>query len=257
MILCFGSVVLDDIELEVKKLRILTANNVLNTYPYLSGKLRGVYKICVTGCSGSGKTTMIKCFDPKAHGREVPRYFYVDYEFLKENPDLFPESNTATQTFDFTVVALIIGKDKKQTEIIKFSDLSEEMIDEKDIKWVTIFYLFGTPGQWRFKDIRAFAERRSDGVIFLIDPLDSKLKENFKQFREQVIKNVERKVPIVYAVNKQDLPNVMTGKEVKKDISLKSEKVYNISGLKCQNINRPIIALIRKIQKEELGDNED
>lgn len=233
-------------------MRILTANNVLNTYPYLSGKLRGVYKVCVTGSSGSGKTTMIRCFDPEAHGREVPRYFYVDYELLKENPDLFPESNTATQTFDFTVVALLIGGENK-ADIIKFSELTEEFIEEKKVKWVTIFYLFGTPGQWRFKDIRAFAERRSDGVIFIIDPIDPKLKENFEDFREQVIKNVERKVPIIYAVNKQDLPNVFTSKDLQKELNLSEKELFNMSALKCQNISRPIIALIRKMQEEELG----
>lgn len=242
----------EDIEFEVKKMRILTANNVLNTYPYLSGKLRGVYKVCVTGSSGSGKTTMIRCFDPEAHGREVPRYFYVDYELLKENPDLFPESNTATQTFDFTVVALLIGGEDK-ADIIKFSELTEEFIEEKKVKWVTIFYLFGTPGQWRFKDIRAFAERRSDGVIFIIDPIDPKLKENFEDFREQVIKNVERKVPIIYAVNKQDLPNVFTSKDLQKELNLTEKELFNMSALKCQNISRPIIALIRKMQEEELG----
>lgn len=242
----------EDIELEVKKLRILTANNVLNTYPYLSGKLRGVYKVCVTGSSGSGKTTMIRCFDPEAHGREVPRYFYVDYELLKENPDLFPESNTATQTFDFTVVALLIGGEDK-ADIIKFSELTEEIIDDKKVKWVTIFYLFGTPGQWRFKDIRAFAERRSDGVIFIIDPIDPKLRENFEDFREQVIKNVERKVPIIYAVNKQDLPNVFTSKDLQKELNLTEKELFNMSALKCQNISRPIIALIKKMQEEELG----
>ena len=233
-------------------MRILTANNVLNTYPYLSGKLRGVYKVCVTGSSGSGKTTMIRCFDPEAHGREVPRYFYVDYELLKENPDLFPESNTATQTFDFTVVALLIGGEDK-ADIIKFSELTEEFIEEKKVKWVTIFYLFGTPGQWRFKDIRAFAERRSDGVIFIIDPIDPKLKENFEDFREQVIKNVERKVPIIYAVNKQDLPNVFTSKDLQKELNLTEKELFNMSALKCQNISRPIVALIRKMQEEELG----
>ena len=233
-------------------MRILTANNVLNTYPYLSGKLRGVYKVCVTGSSGSGKTTMIRCFDPEAHGREVPRYFYVDYELLKENPDLFPESNTATQTFDFTVVALLIGGEDK-ADIIKFSELTEEFIEEKKVKWVTIFYLFGTPGQWRFKDIRAFAERRSDGVIFIIDPIDPKLKENFEDFREQVIKNVERKVPIIYAVNKQDLPNVFTSKDLQKELNLTEKELFNMSALKCQNISRPIIALIKKMQEEELG----
>ncbi len=242
----------EDIEFEVKKMRILTANNVLNTYPYLSGKLRGVYKVCVTGSSGSGKTTMIRCFDPEAHGREVPRYFYVDYELLKENPDLFPESNTATQTFDFTVVALLIGGEDK-ADIIRFSELTEEIIDEKKVKWVTIFYLFGTPGQWRFKDIRAFAERRSDGVIFIIDPIDPKLKENFEDFREQVIKNVERKVPIIYAVNKQDLPNVFTSKDLQKELNLTERELFNMSALKCQNISRPIIALIKKMQEEELG----
>lgn len=242
----------EDIEFEVKKMRILTANNVLNTYPYLSGKLRGVYKVCVTGSSGSGKTTMIRCFDPEAHGREVPRYFYVDYELLKENPDLFPESNTATQTFDFTVVALLIGGEDK-ADIIKFSELTEEFIEEKKVKWVTIFYLFGTPGQWRFKDIRAFAERRSDGVIFIIDPIDPKLKENFEDFREQVIKNVERKVPIIYAVNKQDLPNVFTSKDLQKELNLTEKELFNMSALKCQNISRPIIALIKKMQEEELG----
>jgi len=242
----------EDIELEVKKLRILTANNVLNTYPYLSGKLRGVYKVCVTGSSGSGKTTMIRCFDPEAHGREVPRYFYVDYELLKKNPDLFPESNTATQTFDFTVVALLIGGEDK-ADIIKFSELTEEIIDNKKVKWVTIFYLFGTPGQWRFKDIRAFAERRSDGVIFIIDPIDPKLRENFEDFREQVIKNVERKVPIIYAVNKQDLPNVFTSKDLQKELNLTEKEIFDMSALKCQNISRPIIALIKKMQEEELG----
>ena len=242
----------EDIELEVKKLRILTANNVLNTYPYLSGKLRGVYKVCVTGSSGSGKTTMIRCFDPEAHGREVPRYFYVDYELLKENPDLFPESNTATQTFDFTVVALLIGGEDK-ADIIRFSELTEEIIEEKNVKWVTIFYLFGTPGQWRFKDIRAFAERRSDGVIFIIDPIDPKLKENFEDFREQVIKNVERKVPIIYAVNKQDLPNVFDSKDLQKELKLSEKELFDMSALKCQNISRPIIALIKKMQEEELG----
>ena len=242
----------EDIELEVKKLRILTANNVLNTYPYLSGKLRGVYKVCITGNSGSGKTTMIRCFDPEAHGREVPRYFYVDYEMLKENPDLFPESNTATQTFDFTVVALLIDEDSK-ADIIKFSEISEEIIEEKKIKWVTIFYLFGTPGQWRFKDIRAFAERRSDGVIFIIDPIDPKLKENFEEFREQVIKNVERKVPIIYATNKQDLPNVFGSKELSDELKLTEKELFDMSALKCQNIAKPIIALIKKMQEEELG----
>lgn len=242
----------EDIELEVKKLRILTANNVLNTYPYLSGKLRGVYKVCVTGSSGSGKTTMIRCFDPEAHGREVPRYFYVDYELLKENPDLFPESNTATQTFDFTVVALLIGGEDK-ADIIKFSELTEDIIDDKKVKWVTIFYLFGTPGQWRFKDIRAFAERRSDGVIFIIDPIDPKLKENFEDFKEQVIKNVERKVPIIYAVNKQDLPNVFNSEDLQKELNLSKKDIFDMSSLKCQNISRPIIALIKKMQEEELG----
>ena len=246
----------EDIEFEVKKLRILTANNVLNTYPYLSGKLRGVYKVCITGNSGSGKTTMIRCFDPEAHGREVPRYFYVDYELLKENPDLFPESNTATQTFDFTVVALLTGGDEK-AEIIKFSDLTEDYITEKKVKWVTIFYLFGTPGQWRFKDIRAFAERRADGVIFILDPLDPKIKENFEEFKETVIKNVERKVPIIYAVNKQDLPNVYSAKELKAELKLKDTDLFDISALKCKNISIPIIALIKKMQEEELGKSKE
>jgi signal recognition particle receptor subunit beta len=241
-----------DIELEVKKIRILTANNLLNTYPYLSGKLRGVYKVCVTGTSGTGKTTMIRCYDPEAHGREVPRYFYVDYELLKENPDLFPESNTATQTFDFTVVALLIGENNK-AEILKFSDVTEEMVEKKKIKWITILYLFGTPGQWRFKDIRAFAERRSDGVLFIIDPTDPKLNENFEEFKEQVIKNVERKVPIVYAVNKQDLPNVFTANDLMKEFKLKEDDIYDMSALKCQDITRPILALIKKMQEEELG----
>ncbi|MCF2142623.1 MAG: ATP/GTP-binding protein [Candidatus Heimdallarchaeota archaeon] len=246
----------DDIELEVRKLRILTANNVLNTYPYLKGKLRGVYKVCVTGISGSGKTTMIRCFDPEAHGREVPRYFYVDYELLKDNPDLFPESNTATQTFDFTVVALLLNEENKP-EIIKLNDLTEEYLSEKRIKWVTIFYLFGTPGQWRFKDIRAFAERRSDGVIFIIDPIDPKLRENFEEFREQVIKNVERKVPIIYAVNKQDLPNVHSSKDLTKELAIKEKDIFDISALKCKGIAKPIIALIKKMQEEELGKKKD
>lgn len=243
----------EDIEFEVKKLRILTANNVLNTYPYLSGKLRGVYKVCVTGTSGSGKTTLIRCFDAEAHGREVPRYFYVDYELLKENPDLFPESNTATQTFDFTVVCLLLGGEEG-AEIIKLSDLSEEILEEKNIKWVTIFYLFGTPGQWRFKEIRAFAERRSDGVIFIIDPVDTNLRENFQAFREEVIKNVERKVPIIYAVNKQDLPNVLDSSEIQDELKIPDEDIYDISALKCTNISKPIIALIKKMQKHELGE---
>lgn len=242
----------EDIEFEVKKLRILTANNVLNTYPYLSGKLRGVYKVCITGNSGSGKTTMIRCFDPEAHGREVPRYFYVDYELLKENPDLFPESNTATQTFDFTVVALLTGGDES-AEIIKFNELSEDYIADKGIKWVTIFYLFGTPGQWRFKDIRAFAERRADGVIFILDPLDPKIKENYEEFKETVIKNVERKVPTIYVVNKQDLPNVYSAKDMAKELKLKDTDMFDMSALKCKNISIPIIALIKKMQEEELG----
>ena len=113
--------------------------------------------------------------------------------------------------------------------------------------------MFGTPGQWRFKDIRAFAERRSDGVIFIIDPIDPRLKENFEDFREQVIKNVERKVPIIYAVNKQDLPNVFNSEDLQKELKLTERELFDMSALKCQNISRPIIALIKKMQEEELG----
>jgi small GTP-binding protein len=66
-----------------------------------------------------------------------------------------------------------------------------------------------TSGQERFLTTREYVLQNADGVIFVADSAPEKMTENVRSFQELITFTSRASIPIVFQLNKRDLPNAV------------------------------------------------
>ncbi|WP_456482260.1 ADP-ribosylation factor-like protein [Methanopyrus sp.] len=86
-------------------------------------------------------------------------------------------------------------------------------IDFGKYKYDDSVYLFGVPGDLRFKFVIKVGIRGSDGIVIVVDSSDP----NVDQLRRiyEVVKDVIENDNVIVFANKQDLPDALPPKDVK------------------------------------------
>ncbi|MHA1110472.1 MAG: hypothetical protein ACTSRE_05180 [Promethearchaeota archaeon] len=110
--------------------------------------------------------------------------------------------------------------------------------------------LFGTPGLLRFCAMRAIVAKGSDGVIFLFDGPHPEKDDASLQILNEIRHILGRDTPIVYAVNKSDIPNCRSVEVVRAQNYLGSHSIiFKMSALTGENIKVPIDELAHQVKQ--------
>ena len=95
----------------------------------------------------------------------------------------------------------------------------------------TRFHLYTVPGQVFYDASRKLILRGVDGVVFVADSQEERMDANVEAL-ENLQENMKEhgydfmKIPYVLQLNKRDLPNVLPVDTLKKELSKRSEPVY-------------------------------
>jgi len=138
-------------------------------------------KVVITGPFNSGKTEFIRTIS----------------EIGVVNTDQ-PITNPEEKVKDTTTVAIDYGK----------------LTLDKDF----VLYLFGTPGQTRFKHMWEILSKDMLGYVVMVDSTDPASIEKAKDIIRTF--SAYAPVPFVVAANKQDLPGAMAPEEIRKSLGL-------------------------------------
>jgi len=166
-------------------------------------------KIVITGPFNSGKTEFI---------RTISEIGVVNTDQPITNPD--------EQVKETTTVAIDYGK----------LTLDEDFV----------LYLFGTPGQARFRHMWEILSRDMLGYIVMVDSTDPKSVEKAKEIIR--IFSAYAPVPFIVAANKQDLEDAMPLEEIKEKLGLPPNiKVVPCKAIDKESVREVIIALAQTV----------
>jgi small GTP-binding protein len=108
--------------------------------------------------------------------------------------------------------------------------------------------LFGTPGLLRFTIIRDIISKGSDGVIFLFDAAHPEKDKEGIKILNQVRKNLEPNLPIIFLANKQDLENARPPEVIKAQNELREEsKIFPTSCKTGLNLKTSLTYIFNEI----------
>jgi len=129
-----------------------------------------------------------------------------------------------------------ISVDKHGTTVA----LDHGVIEVKGIK----FYLFGTPGLEHFSVLRKILSEGADGIIFVVDSVDSS-KDNLAKMIWREISTLAPSVPCIVAANKQDKPRARKPSDLRKDLKfLVGVPIIPTSAITKTNLNILVNSLL-------------
>jgi len=109
-------------------------------------------------------------------------------------------------------------------------------------------FLFGTPGLLRFSVMRDVVADGADGIIFLFDAANPESDKDAISILNQIRKLLKPNSPIVFAANKQDLPNARAPEVVKAQNNLPdNSKIFGTSTETGKNVHESLKYLINQI----------
>lgn len=90
--------------------------------------------------------------------------------------------------------------------------------------------LFGTPGLLQFSTIRDIISKGSDGLIFMFDAAHPKKDKEAIKILNDIRKNLEPNIPIIFLANKQDLEHARPPEVIKAQNKLREKsKIFPTS----------------------------
>ncbi len=108
--------------------------------------------------------------------------------------------------------------------------------------------LFGTPGLLQFSAIRDIISIGSDGCIFLFDAAHPEKDEDAIKIFNEIRKNLEPKIPIIFLANKQDLENARAPEVIRAQNNLPDKsKVFATSCRTGLNLKTSIKYIFNEI----------
>ena len=199
-------------------------------------------KIFVVGPFQAGKTTIVHLLDPKA--------FSVEHEHYEGNVKF-------STTIGFDLGKLIwLHADGDKDDILDSLTFKEKS-DNYDLSGYEVWevFLFGAPGQMRFRDTREAISKGSDGVLFIVDSTKPGQVGHVLALFEEVKIFLGANVPVVVVANKQDLEGALKAKEIKQVLKLDGMKIVEASAIKGEGVKEALIELLKMVRKVKLEKN--
>ena len=180
-------------------------------------------KVVYYGPALSGKTTNLEQIhshtNPKQRGELVS---------LKTRED-------RTLYFDFL-----------QLELGKISGLSPKI------------HLYTVPGQSYYEASRKLVLRGADGVVFVADSNRNRVNENLESWENMkahlISLNIPSDLPLIVQLNKRDLPNAMSIPELRQNLGLNGNPVFESIAVQGKGVFNTLKAIINgvvmRVQRE-------
>lgn len=110
--------------------------------------------------------------------------------------------------------------------------------------------LLGSPGQSRFSNLRKALSVGSHGILLIADGSNFN-KLNLTRLLRELKGYFDESIPLVFVVNKQDLPNVLRAKDVIKIMpNLSGIPILETSALKRIGLEEAVFTLLRLIEEQ-------
>ncbi len=114
-----------------------------------------------------------------------------------------------------------------------------------------VFDIFTVAGQKRHYRQRKTVLRDADGVIFVADSSPDAINENkesFEELKKYLGPELLHAIPIVFAINKRDLPNAMPVDEIVKYLGIEEYPIFETVAITGENL----LKVFRTILKETI-----
>lgn len=173
-------------------------------------------KLIVTGPFSSGKTEFIS---------RISEIDPITTEKRMTNPDEISKGGK-----EFTTVAMDFGR----------ITVDEELV----------LYIFGTPGQDRFRFMTSLLKEGALGAVVLVDSTDERSLAEGKEIADALKREG---ITYIVAANKQDLPNAIPPEDVREVMG--EEHVVPCIAKDKESVKEVILTLLYRIL-EEMADEE-
>lgn len=116
----------------------------------------------------------------------------------------------------------------------------------------TRFHLYTVPGQVFYDSSRKLILKGVDGVVFVADSQEERIDANLESLSNLAHNLTEQgfdinKIPYVLQLNKRDLPNAMPVDELKKQLLVKGEPVFEAVATEGMGILNTLKAVARQV----------
>jgi len=201
-------------------------------------------KIFVVGPFQTGKTTVVHLLDPKA--------FSIERDYREGNV-----KSSTTVGFDLGKLVWL-HSDTKNDEILDLSTFREfrKTLDTNGYEIWEVF-LFGAPGQMRFRDTREAVSRGSNGVLFIIDSTKPGQVGHVLALFEEVKIFLGESIPVVVVANKQDLKDALKADEIKRVLKLENVKIVEASAIQGKGVKEALVELLKMVREVKFRRNKN
>ncbi|MFX0096666.1 MAG: ATP/GTP-binding protein [Candidatus Hodarchaeota archaeon] len=195
-------------------------------------------KIFVVGPFQAGKTTLIHSLDPYACSMEREGYNEEWGEY------------STTVGFDLGKLVWLHGKKDRLYDVRSFKsrNLNPDIYGYE--AWNV--FLFGSPGQMWFKDVRSAISKGSDGVLFVVDSTRPGQVGYTLALLEEVNIALGRRVPTVIVANKQDVPQALRAEQIRRILRINEVEIHEISAINREGVERALIELLRIVRRKKM-----
>lgn len=116
----------------------------------------------------------------------------------------------------------------------------------------TRFHLYTVPGQVFYDSSRKLILKGADGVVFVADSQEERIDANLESLSNLADNLKEHgfdinKIPYVLQLNKRDLPNSMPVEELKKQLLVKGEPVFEAVATEGTGVLNTLKAVARQV----------
>ncbi len=195
-------------------------------------------KVFVVGPFQAGKTTIIHSLDPNACSMEREGYSEEWGEY------------STTVGFDLGKLVWLHGKRDRLYDVRSFKSRTPGPYVYGYETWNV--FLFGSPGQMWFKDVRSAISRGSDGVLFVVDSTRPGQVGYTLALLEEVNVALGRSVPTVIVANKQDVPRALRAEEIRRILRINEVEIHEVSAINREGVDRALIELLKIIRRKKL-----
>lgn len=117
------------------------------------------------------------------------------------------------------------------------------------------FHLYTVPGQVFYDASRKLILRGVDGVVFVADSQEERMDANVESLNNLIENLKERgydimKIPYILQLNKRDLSNIVSADQLKKELMIKNEPVFEAVATKGTNVLETLESVSKQILYE-------
>ena len=119
-------------------------------------------------------------------------------------------------------------------------------------------HLYTVPGQSYYEASRKLVLRGADGVVFVADSNRNRVNENLESWENMkahlISLNIPSDLPLIVQLNKRDLPNAMSVPELRQNLGLNGNPVFESIAVQGKGVFNTLKAIINgvvmRVQRE-------